>query len=71
MTANGLETFFTKIQDFFGQFKETKQKGKERKKLTHYGCVWKICSRPLKSEYPLADKIIAILNRRLNNKIYD
>ena len=28
-------------------FKETKQKGQERKQNMNYGCVWKVCSRPI------------------------
>ena len=46
---NLMDTIFLKINGLIGQFKESKELGQQRQKAINYGCVWKICSRPLKT----------------------
>lgn len=42
-----MSKFFLRILHIFEQFKESKQRGQQRQKAINYGCIWKICGRPL------------------------
>lgn len=46
------ESVLFKMLEVLNLVKETEEKGQERQKLINYGCIWKICSKPLKNNKP-------------------
>lgn len=52
---NTFEFFIINLQKIIDSLKESKQKGQQRMKSINHGCVWKICSRPLKISKPTSD----------------
>ena len=40
--------FLLQLEKILNSLKESKHDGQQRMKSVNYGCVWKICSRPLK-----------------------
>ena len=41
------DTISSKFLNIFASLKESKKMGQERQKKINYGCVWKVCSRPI------------------------
>ena len=49
---NVFNAFILQLEKILNSLKESKHDGQQRMKSVNYGCVWKICSRPLKVRKP-------------------
>ena len=57
MSQSWIDTIRLNIKEVFGQFKESKELGQQRKKMINYGCIWKVCSRTLKKTTPVTKEM--------------